>query len=721
MNPTSFIFTVLILFTFGRLSTGLRQLRQESSILIDAGNVNELPALLRAASPGTSFLIDVAKITLSETLYFNVADISFMGLQSRDRPIITCNGNRSANLRIVVDAPRVQLRNIVIEDCRGPALQVTNSEVVFGSPLVGAPYALTISNVTFSNNMQLRRNYQSYSDGGALQINSGTKVTVRNCEFIKNYGVVGGAISLLGSASLRVFDSLFSENTATLSGAGIYGGAAPDVPRLSSKLQVTRCTFIRNEDETGFTDSTGLTLAEGIPLEANAILSFPVPQSSAGAIFARNFKSVVIKNCSFQNNTAATAGGAVFIADNNKVSISKSTFSGNVATEATRAGSRPALAQGGALYIAFVEDRSQVEIQDCTFHKNSASYGSGIHLVGTLTTKASISSCEFRQNVASLGGGGLLIRNIVQVELVDVQFVQNSARLGGGLLVTNGAGVRFLEGPDALRNVLFSENEAVTGGGCCFLAAGTVVGQEVTFNLNHALRNGGAVAMIEGAFGSSIGFQDSTFSNNSARLGGAIYQDSSATFYLLRTRRGLSFLSGNRAVSGGALYLQPWSQVRNNIQITGTVITQNEAVLSSEELPQLTRPLPDVNLSSIRDSSFFVDNEVQSFTCSPGGGGGVCLSLIPLLPRASLRIAFDRTNIVQNKAIIGGGVLISGSMTSNCIDSCPVEGDNIPTSSTLCSGLQFDQVYFTENEATDNGSTILLEENGTAQWTCPSA
>lgn len=48
------------------------------------------------------------------------------------------------------------------------------------------------------------------------------------------------------------------------------------------------------------------------------------------------------------------------------------------------------------------------------------------------------------------------------------------------------------------------------------------------------------------------------------------------------------------------MYLQPWNQVRNDIRITRTVITDNEAVLSNEELYPLVRPLPDVDLSRIR-------------------------------------------------------------------------------------------------------------------------
>lgn len=60
------------------------------------------------------------------------------------------------------------------------------------------------------------------------------------------------------------------------------------------------------------------------------------------------------------------------------------------------------------------------------------------------------------------------------------------------------------------------------------------------------------------------------------------------------------YLFRNRAIAGGAIYLQPWSQVRNEIRITGTTITNNEALLSNEALPPLRRPLPSIDLASVR-------------------------------------------------------------------------------------------------------------------------
>lgn len=248
-----------------------------------------------------------------------------------------------------------------------------------------------------------------------MHISSGTRVTIKDSEFSGNEGVFGGAISLLGSASLTVFDSSFTENTASISGGAIFSRASAEASGVTPRLLVRRCTFNRNADLGGATSPSGLRLANGAPLESFAVLRFPIPQSSAGGIYASNFDRVTITDSSFQNNSALTAGGAVFIDNNLRVVIKDNAFIGNSAIGTTFGTSVPELAQGGALYVAFSDERCEVEIRDCSFLRNSASYGGGIHLIGTLTTQASISDCEFYENTAALGGGGLLIRNIVQV------------------------------------------------------------------------------------------------------------------------------------------------------------------------------------------------------------------------------------------------------------------------------------------------------------------
>lgn len=64
--------------------------------------------------------------------------------------------------------------------------------------------------------------------------------------------------------------------------------------------------------------------------------------------------------------------------------------------------------------------------------------------------------------------------------------------------------------------------------------------------------------------------------------------------------------------------------------------------------------------------------------------------------------------------------MISSSALTNCTESCPVVGDDIPVTISLCSGIQFDDLFFTQNEASGSGSAMILTTSGVSQWTCPS-
>lgn len=330
---------------------------------------------------------------------------------------------------MLCSASGVHLSNLAIEGCSGPALRVMNSNVVKHATHPEEVHVFSVSNVTFFNNTQSTNALASSLDGGAMQITDGIVATVSSCEFKQNFGVVGGAIRVHGSASLRVFDSAFIENTAQLAGAGIYGGAASRLSTISSSLHVTRCNFTGNEGLSGHSDPSALSLPNGAALEVNAVLRISSPQPAVGGIYAAGFDRVMISECYFQNNTAATAGGALFIADNQKVAIRANMFLDNSATGTSDGIIRPDLAQGGALYVAFSSDKSEIEIEDCIFRRNYAAFGGALHLVGTLTTRASITNCTIDENIASLGGGGLIVRNIIQVR-DEVNFKGSNVCIG---------------------------------------------------------------------------------------------------------------------------------------------------------------------------------------------------------------------------------------------------------------------------------------------------
>lgn len=127
------------------------------------------------------------------------------------------------------------------------------------------------------------------------------------------------------------------------------------------------------------------------------------------------FDKVSIVNSLFDSNSAVPAGGALFVVDNKAVHLRDNKFRNNFVTSPSADSPNPDLELGGAIYIAFVDHKSKLTIDNCVFENNTAAYGGGLHVVTPLTTQPMITNTVFRDNVGYVGGGGVLLRNTIQV------------------------------------------------------------------------------------------------------------------------------------------------------------------------------------------------------------------------------------------------------------------------------------------------------------------
>ena len=155
----------------------------------------------------------------------------------------------------------------------------------------------------------------------------------------------GGGLLFSGSSSIVITDSTVSNNTAlgTVGGGGIYANAT------SGNMTLTNCIIEHNSGAIGggvFCAGNSLAIF-GSTISNNEALGGADPiaagtavDGSGGGVCFNGGSTVVLKNDTFSDNTAATDGGGIWMNDlaNLKIDTSlapnKTVFSGNSASQA---------------------------------------------------------------------------------------------------------------------------------------------------------------------------------------------------------------------------------------------------------------------------------------------------------------------------------------------------------------------------------------------------
>lgn len=246
--------------------------------------------------------------------------------------------------------------------------------------------SLTISGLTLED--------ASVTDLGGAIYSDGT-LTVEDSAFVGNlsssntspFSGAGGAIYSLGTLVVR--DSSFSDNSATAAGLGgaIYNGGS-------------------------------LTIA-GSTFSGNSVSGSSVSASSGGAIL--NDGTMVVSGSTFSGNTAANSGGeggAVSNDDTANLTVTTSTFRGNLAVNGA------AIASSGTLLVA-----------GDTFTGNRASNGGGA--IFNVSPSMTVANSTFTGNSAAgsggRGGGAILNGGFDFPVVVNSTISGNSASQGANI------------------------------------------------------------------------------------------------------------------------------------------------------------------------------------------------------------------------------------------------------------------------------------------------
>lgn len=276
----------------------------------------------------------------------------------------------------------------------------------------------------------------------------------------------GGQLYTVGTTSLSHVD--INNNTATNRGGGIYNA-------------------VQNASDGGIAGRGQLTL-DGVSFSGNKA-------AQGGAIY--NAGTLTVEGGSFTGNSAAPADGSAVTVSN----------------------------VGGAIYNA---DDAKLSINGTRFEGNTAAIAGAVNNQYDSSHITGITNAFFVNNTASLSAGGAL-RNQGTIDSISgTTFEGNTAGNGGALW--NGAGGTITN----ITNTTFTDNKstnAVVGGGA-ITNAGVITISATTFTGNTAAGNGGAINnVVSGGGQAKIALSNTTFTGNTADgNGGALYNVGSITF-----------------------------------------------------------------------------------------------------------------------------------------------------------------------------------------------
>ncbi|GMH44097.1 hypothetical protein BSKO_12031 [Bryopsis sp. KO-2023] len=507
-------------------------------------------------------------------------------------------------------------------------------------------------------------------DGGALYAGGkGSSFKISGSTFKRNAAPAddGGVAKIENYESISVHESIFEENTAKGSGGAVHIAEA-------TSLKVTDSSFSTNSGESG--GSLFTTSVSQVELSGSNFTKSTASTKGGAYYGGGKTDSVTITGSKFSESkvevgtqpSEGRGGGGVALDDVPKVDISGSKFDQN-------SGYRG----GGAL----LSSCSAVSISRCGVHGNNAAVGGG-GVWSTASTSFSATGTSFTSNSATSGVGGAVYvfgeksagRNALarsrSISFSDSRFARNKADKGGGAFVSGFS-------TSTISKSRFSSNTATSTGGSLHVedTAAVSIGGSSSFAGGSASTSGGAVSI---ARSSTVSVQQSSFSANTAKTGGAVHVESVGSF----TGSGMN-VSGNKAKGQGGGF---FSQRSRSFSFTDSVFNQNTAENGG-----------GMWFDGSRGLGVAVYEESGLWGMNVEGGDMV--------------IKMDSVNFTDNAATVdGGGVLIENVDEVVLVNSV-LEGNTASQGAGIYANsvdqIEVEEVTISEAVATENGGAVYLE------------
>ena len=323
----------------------------------------------------------------------------------------------------------------------------------------------------------------------------------------------GGALLFNESATSTVaFNNCDFKNNKSTATTGNHGGVAC-ANNDAGRLSFTGCRFIGNNSVT----YGGVIYANS----ANSEITFKnceFTQNSSvnngGVAWLNPVKSTVFDACTFTSNNAGTnMGGAIYASGASNITIQNGQFKNNTAKS------------GGAIYHS---GTGIITISGSTFEGNSATVERGGAIYGSGAATWNISKSEFKNNTAKMEAGALIFYKGTW-NVSETVFKGNSGESNGGALYAHTGSLN-------LSNCEFNGNSTSTtgvGGGAIYVTTNAVLSVDASKFISNSAsnKNGGAINIADSAKGLHK-INNTHFSGNGAKEGGAMYVAAGCTLYV---------------------------------------------------------------------------------------------------------------------------------------------------------------------------------------------
>lgn len=408
------------------------------------------------------------------------------------------------------------------------------------------------------------------SGGGLIRplTHTSGSATVRNLTIRDGRADTGGGVHTSSSGELGLSEVIVRDNEATSAG-GVHVGRGATLTLDESTVTANSDTDVAGgihvdqgtlvvgggavSDNTSTTGAGGVYLTDATASFTDTAVTGNSTLAQSGGLHIDADSTANLAGGSLSENTASGAAAAMVLGD---LTLSGATVHGNVST-----GSE----ETGAFRVA---GGATLEATDTDFTAN-LSAETGPALLETLESEVpptvSITGGSIVGNTAGVEGGGAIRMADGELTLTEVEVTDNEGKNGGVINMTGGE--------LTVDRCRVTDNHAQSAGGFLHQSGGDVLLLDSTFERNSCDFAGGAVSATSsadtievlgctfeenvstsrgGALRSSaeLTVEDSTFRDNTAPSGGALYLGESGTTSVSGTT-----FDDNIATEGGALYL----------------------------------------------------------------------------------------------------------------------------------------------------------------------